>query len=129
MDYIKQKSAMIRQIPEEKSQRLEFWQFRLQDIEIMTFCYFLLFTIEFALNIYIFSSKPSLSAFVHLLPLIFIFLVLLIIWVLRKRLRNWLPLLYTLIMMLQLGYIVLGTPMSIAVKSPEMQEQNSDSAL
>ena len=65
----------------------------------------------------------------QLLPLIVIFVILFTIWLLRKRILNYIPHAYVFVLILQLAQIVLGTPMAIAVMSPEMQELNVEAKL
>ena len=80
----------------------------------------LVFMMQFALSLYQFSTEPSWSAFLQLIPLIVIFAILSVIWLLRKRLLYQIPNLLTLALALQLGVFVLGTPMAIAVKPAEI---------
>ena len=61
--------------------------------------------------------------------MIFIFVILFTIWLLRKRILNYIPHAYVFVLILWLAQIVLGTPMAIAVMSPEMQELNAEAKL
>ena len=50
MEYIQKKFDKIRLIPEDRSKRSQFWQYRLQDIQEMTFFNLVVFAIQFALS-------------------------------------------------------------------------------
>ena len=55
--------------------------------------------------------------------------MLITIWLLRKRIINYISHAYIFVLIFILGQIVLGTPMAIAVMSPEMQELNAEAKL
>ena len=86
-------------------------------------------TIKLVQSIYYFSTDANWSTFVQLLPSIIIFVMLLMIRLLRKRIINYIPHAYILTQILTLSQIVFGTPMAIAVMSPEMQELNAGATL
>ena len=86
----------------------------------MTFFIFTVFAIQFALNVYIFSTHPSWSAFAQLAPHIIIFVINFVIWLLRKRFMSLIPYFYIICLILQSVVFVLGTPMAQAVMTPEM---------
>ena len=52
MEYIKSKSNKIRLIPEDETKRPQFRQYRLQDIQEMTWFNLIVYAIQFVLSIY-----------------------------------------------------------------------------
>ena len=129
MDYFKEKLVKIQLIPEDEALRPLFWEYRLRDIQEMTLIILIMFTLQFALSIFQLSTAFSWRALVQLIPLAVIFVILFTIWLLRKRIWRWLPYIYIFTLILELITHVLGTPMTIAVMSPEEQDQNREANL
>ena len=129
MEHIKNKFVKIQLIPEDETKRPQFQQYRLQDIEDLTWVNPLIYMIRVVLSIYQFSTEANWSTFAQLLPIIIIFVMLLMIRLLRKRIINYIPHAYILVQILKLLQIVFGIPMAIAVMSPEMQELNAATKL
>ena len=95
----------------------------------MTFFIFTVFAIQFALNVYIFSTQPSWFAFVQLAPHIIIFVINLMIWLLRKRFMRLIPCFYIMCLIFQSVVFVFGTPLAQAIMTPEMQQLNKEAVL
>ena len=95
----------------------------------MTFFIFTVFAIQFALNVYIFSTNPSWPAFAQLAPHIIIFVINFMIWILRKRFISLIPYFYIMCLIFQSAVFVLGIPMAQAVMTPEMQQLNKEAVL
>ena len=129
MEHIKGKFVKIQMIPENETKRSQFQQYRLQDNEEFTWVLPMIYTTHFVVSIYKFSTEANWSTFGQLLPLIVIFVMLLTIRLLRKRIKNCIPHAYILTQILTLSQIVFGTPMAIAVMSPEMQELTAGAKL
>ena len=129
MEHLKNIYIKIQLIPEDETKRHQFRQYRLQDIEDLTWVPILVYTITFVQSIYYFSTDANWSTFAQLLPIIIIFVMLLMIRLLRKRIINYIPHAYVLVQILKLLRIVFGIPMAIAVMSPEMQELNAETKL
>ena len=129
MEYLKNIFFKIQLIPEDETKRPQFRQYRLQDIEDLTWVPLMINTIKFVQSIYLFSTDANWSTFVQLMPMIIIFLMLLMIRLLRKRIINYIPHVYVIGQILRLLVIVFGTPMAIAVMSPEMQELTAGAKL
>ena len=78
----------------------------------MTYFMFIVITIQFTFTLYVFSNGPNWSAFAQLIPQIVIFVIYFAIWLLRNRIKSWIPYLYTICLIFDSAFYVLGTPMA-----------------